>query len=78
MNYTLVDLILVHMSINGITQYRNVYLHSCRPATIYPPTPQQYDALLQFILGPAPVSSNVTAHEIACPLPIPATGENRW
>ncbi|KAL2022503.1 hypothetical protein VTK56DRAFT_5110 [Thermocarpiscus australiensis] len=43
------------------------------PSTIFPPTPAQYDALINFLLGPAP-----GADESCCPIPIHATGQNRW
>lgn len=55
-------------------QCRDVFLHSCYvngPATIYPPTPQQYDALINFLVGPVD-------RDTSCPLPIRATSENRW
>ncbi|KAK4444017.1 hypothetical protein QBC34DRAFT_488060 [Podospora aff. communis PSN243] len=55
------------------TECRDVYLHSCSvngPATLYPPTPQQSDALISFLLGTA-------TQDAPCPLPIPATSENR-
>ncbi|KAK3360753.1 hypothetical protein B0T25DRAFT_588984 [Lasiosphaeria hispida] len=56
------------------TECRDVFLHSCYvngPATIHPPTPRQYDALISFLVTPA-------NPDISCPLPIHATSENRW
>ncbi|KAK4032174.1 hypothetical protein C8A01DRAFT_50975 [Parachaetomium inaequale] len=58
------------------TDCRALFLHPARfkgPRTIFPPTPKQYDALVNFLLGPAPGPSDV-----ACPIPIHATLENRW
>lgn len=65
---------------------RGVYLHSSNlngPATIYPPTPQQYNALMDFLIGRLRRRSPVNDREGSedqlppCPLPIRATGENR-
>ncbi|KAB5547036.1 hypothetical protein GE09DRAFT_1129682 [Coniochaeta sp. 2T2.1] len=55
------------------TECRDVYLHSNyvnQSATIYPPTPQQYETLINFLIGPDILDR-------PCPLPIHATSENR-
>jgi hypothetical protein len=57
----------------SFVQCRDLFLHPAGrsgPRTIFPPTPEQYDALITFLLAPS------TGTE--CPLPIPATSANRW
>ncbi|KAK4457235.1 hypothetical protein QBC42DRAFT_236814 [Cladorrhinum samala] len=54
---------------------RDFYLHGSSrngPATIYPPTPQQYDALLDFLIGPGDITASLPPPS---PLPIHATLE---
>ncbi|AEO71879.1 uncharacterized protein THITE_2083603 [Thermothielavioides terrestris NRRL 8126] len=58
------------------TECRDLFLHPGRykgPRTIYPPTPKQYDALIDFLLGQAPPTDGSN-----CPIPIHPTLENRW
>jgi hypothetical protein len=58
------------------SQCRDLFLHPGRfrgPRTIYPPTPKQYDAFINFLLGAQPPIDGSN-----CPIPIYATLENRW
>ncbi|KAH8782652.1 hypothetical protein F5883DRAFT_130470 [Diaporthe sp. PMI_573] len=48
-----------------------MYLHSSKPATLAPPTENQFKSLIGFLLSPEP--------DLACsPLPISISKENRW
>ncbi|KAM0541869.1 hypothetical protein ACHAPJ_013059 [Fusarium lateritium] len=50
-----------------------MWLHGFRmggPTTLYPPTPTQFDSLVNFLLSSP-------SEDIPCPLPIPGTNDNR-
>lgn len=58
------------------TQCREVYLHGGSrraPRTLFPPTTEQFEKLMVFLLGDRDGSA-----EPEVPLPIRATSENRW
>ncbi|POR36286.1 Uncharacterized protein TPAR_03530, partial [Tolypocladium paradoxum] len=64
---------------------RDIYIHATRsnsPITIFPPTLEQFNRLMQFLLANDNVDgSNAPAEgtkAATCPLPIIATSENRW
>ncbi|KAF4958324.1 hypothetical protein FGADI_2490 [Fusarium gaditjirri] len=59
------------------TESRQIYFHGCRrkgPRTIYPPTDQQFEQMIHFLLDEG------ETHDIASPHPFPilATSQNPW
>ncbi|KAL2022630.1 hypothetical protein VTK56DRAFT_4974 [Thermocarpiscus australiensis] len=57
------------------SECREVFLHGSLidgPSTIYPPTRDQFDALIRFLLD------TDTGEHFECPLPTHATSANRW
>ncbi|KAF5671327.1 hypothetical protein FDENT_10967 [Fusarium denticulatum] len=55
------------------TESRQLYFHGCRrkgPRTIYPPTDQQFEQMIQFLLNESESHDN--------PFPVLATPQNRW
>ncbi|KAK3997444.1 hypothetical protein QBC44DRAFT_354930 [Cladorrhinum sp. PSN332] len=58
------------------TECKELYLHGhgrIGPKTLYPPTNQQYDALIHFLLA-----DQASEAPTPCPIPILATDQNRW
>ncbi|CVL09906.1 uncharacterized protein FPRN_13464 [Fusarium proliferatum] len=59
------------------TESRQIYFHGCRrkgPRTIYPPTDQQFEQIIQFLLDQGESHDTASAN----PFPILATPQNRW
>ncbi|KAF5670125.1 hypothetical protein FCIRC_9033 [Fusarium circinatum] len=59
------------------TESRQIYFHGCRrkgPRTIYPPTDQQFEQMIQFLLDETENHDTASAN----PFPILATPQNRW
>ncbi|KLO94908.1 uncharacterized protein LW93_3600 [Fusarium fujikuroi] len=59
------------------TECRQIYFHGCRhkgPRTIYPPTDQQFEQIIQFLLDQGESHDTASAN----PFPILATPQNRW
>ncbi|KAI1020993.1 hypothetical protein LB503_009995 [Fusarium chuoi] len=59
------------------TESQRILFHGCRrkgPRTIYPPTDQQFEQMIQFLVDESESHDNASAH----PFPILATPQNRW
>ncbi|RKK99357.1 hypothetical protein BFJ68_g13233 [Fusarium oxysporum] len=59
------------------TESRQIYFHGCRrkgPRTIYPPTDQQFEQMIHFLLDDSDSHDTASSH----PFPILATSQNRW